>query len=84
MTISDFVAAQELGVRDSFHEHPAPGNEHFAAFPEFAQLAADGKFSVPIARTLPLDQWRYAREISLSGHPRGKLLLLPGNPPPHA
>ena len=47
--------------------------------PEFAQLAAAGRFTVPIARTFPLEEWRTALEISLSGHARGKLLLLPGD-----
>ncbi|MEV0408700.1 zinc-binding dehydrogenase, partial [Actinoallomurus sp. NPDC050550] len=46
---------------------------------EYAQRAADGRFTVPIARTFPLDDWRTALEISLSGHPRGKLVLLPAN-----
>lgn len=77
LTISDFEAAQELGVRDSFHEDPATRSERFDPFPEFAQLAADGRFTVPIARTFPLEGWRTALEISLTGHPRGKLLLLP-------
>jgi NADPH:quinone reductase-like Zn-dependent oxidoreductase len=77
LTISDFEAAQELGVRDSFHEDPTTRSERFDAFPEFAQLAADGRFTVPIARTFPLEDWRTALEISLTGHPRGKLLLLP-------
>ncbi|WP_375488634.1 NADP-dependent oxidoreductase [uncultured Mycobacterium sp.] len=78
LTISDFEAAQELGVRDTFHEVPVPGNARYAQFPEFAQLAADGKFTVPIAQTFPLEQWRTALETSLTGHARGKLLLLPG------
>jgi NADPH:quinone reductase-like Zn-dependent oxidoreductase len=77
LTISDFQAAQELGVRDSFHEDPATRGERFDHFPEFAQLAAGGRFCVPIARTFPLAGWRTALEISLSGHPHGKLLLLP-------
>ena len=77
LTISDFRAAQELGVRDSFHEDPATRSERFGSFPEFAQLAADGRFAVPIARTFPLADWRTALEISLTGHPHGKLLLLP-------
>jgi NADPH:quinone reductase-like Zn-dependent oxidoreductase len=77
LTISDFAAAQELGVRDSFHEDPATRGERFDPFPEFAQLAADGQFTVPIARTFPLEEWRTALDISLTGHPRGKLLLLP-------
>ena len=77
LTISDFEAAQELGVRDSFHEDPTTRSERFDAFPEFARLAADGRFTVPIARTFPLEDWRTALEISLTGHSRGKLLLLP-------
>jgi hypothetical protein len=31
---------------------------------------------VPVA-TFPLDDWRTAMEVSLSGQARGKLLLLP-------
>jgi NADPH:quinone reductase-like Zn-dependent oxidoreductase len=74
LTVSDFAAAAELGVRDSFHEDHT---QRFDVFPEFAQLAAEGKFTVPIAGTFPLDDWRPAMEISLSGQARGKLLLLP-------
>jgi NADPH:quinone reductase-like Zn-dependent oxidoreductase len=77
MTISDAAAAQELGVRDSFHEDPATRGERFDPFPEFARLAADGTFSVPVAGTFRLEDWRTAMEISLTGHARGKLLLLP-------
>jgi NADPH:quinone reductase-like Zn-dependent oxidoreductase len=77
LTISDVEAAKELGVRDTFHEAPALLSRRFEAFPEFARLAADGRFTVPIARTFPLEDWREALEISLTGHARGKLLLLP-------
>jgi len=77
LTISDVQAAQELGARDTFHEPPSLIGHRFEAFGEFAKLAADGKFSVPIARTFLLEEWRTALEISLSGHARGKLLLRP-------
>ncbi len=77
LTLSDFVAAGELGVRDGSHEDQT---RRLDVFPEFAQLAADRKFTVPIARTFPLEDWRAALEISLSGQARGKLLLLPGTP----
>jgi NADPH:quinone reductase-like Zn-dependent oxidoreductase len=76
LTISDIEAARELGVRDTFHEAPALLGHRFEAFPEFAGLAADGRFTVPIARAFPLEDWRAALEISLTGHARGKLLLL--------
>jgi hypothetical protein len=47
------------------------------ALDEFARHAAAGRFTIPIARTFPLAGWRTALDISLSGHARGKLLLLP-------
>ena len=77
MTISDFDAAAELGVRDSFHEDHYEPFDRPAVFAEFAQLAAAGKFTVPVARTFPLADWHAAMEISLGAQPRGKLLLLP-------
>jgi NADPH:quinone reductase-like Zn-dependent oxidoreductase len=77
LTISDFAEAQELGVRDTFHEDPTTRSERFDPFPEFARLAAEGRFAIPIAATFPLEEWRAAMEISLTGHARGKLLLLP-------
>ena len=79
LTISDFAAAAELGVRDTFHEDRS---NPVAALPEFGQLAADGVFTVPIAATFPLDEWKTALELSQTGHARGKLLLLPGTPGP--
>ena len=79
LTISDFAAAAELGVRDTFHEDRSSRVE---ALPEFGQLAADGAFTVPVAATFPLDEWKAALEISQSGRARGKLLLLPGAPGP--
>ncbi len=74
LTISDFAAARELGVRDSFEDGQT---QRFDVFPEYARLAADGKFTVPVAGTFPLEDWRAALEISLSGRAAGKLLLLP-------
>ncbi|WP_277608006.1 hypothetical protein [Streptomyces boncukensis] len=38
-------------------------------------MAADGHFSIPLAGTYPLEQWREAAELSLSGKPGGKLAL---------
>ena len=67
--------AAELGARDSFHEARPEGLD---ALPEFAQLAANDRFSIPIARAFPLEGWRTALEISQGRHARGKLLLLPG------
>jgi NADPH:quinone reductase-like Zn-dependent oxidoreductase len=44
----------------------------------YAQLAAEGRFSIPIARTFSLEDWREAAEISMSKRAHGKLLLLLG------
>jgi NADPH:quinone reductase-like Zn-dependent oxidoreductase len=55
----------------------AGASDRFDSFPEFAQLAAEGKFAVPVSGTFPLEDWRAAMEVSLAGHARGKLLLLP-------
>lgn len=74
LTIVDFAAAAELGVRDTFGEGQPL---RYDVLGEFAQHAADGTFTVPVARTFALDDWRTALDISQSGHARGKLLLLP-------
>jgi NADPH:quinone reductase-like Zn-dependent oxidoreductase len=74
LTISDVDAAAELGVRDSFHEERT---ERRDVLGKVARRAADGRFTVPVARTFPLDDWRAALDVSQSGHARGKLVLLP-------
>jgi len=73
LTMSDFAAARELGVRFQFGEE---GHEyHNHVLPEYARLAAEGEFSIPLAGIHPLDRWREAAELSLSGKPGGKLVL---------
>lgn len=75
LTISDFTAASELGVRSTFNES---GVEiRYDVLGEYAERAAAGTFSIPIARTFALAEWRSALELSQGGHARGKLLLLP-------
>ncbi len=64
-------AAEALGVRSSFE-----GKMGHHALPEFTALAAAGRFTVPVARTFPLEAWREALEASLSGRAHGKLVLL--------
>lgn len=73
LTLSDFGAAKELGVRFS-----GPGGEgtvRYDVLGEYAQLAAENRFSVPVARTFPLAEWRAAAQLSQSGQPHGKLVL---------
>ena len=74
LTISDFAAAKELGVRSSLGEDPTL---RWDALSGFAQLAAEGKFTVPVNRTFPLEDWRIAVDLSRSQRAHGKLLLLP-------
>ncbi len=74
LTISDFAAAGELGVRSSLGEDPTL---RWDALEGFAQLAAEGKFTVPVNRTFPLEAWRTALELSLDRRANGKLVLVP-------
>ena len=72
VTVSNHgLAAKAMGVRTSFE-----GTLGYPALPEFAALAAEGRFTVPVARTFPLEDWREALEVSLSGRAHGKLMLL--------
>lgn len=64
-------AADALGVRTSFE-----GSLAYGALGEFAGLAAEGRFKVPVARTFPLTDWRSAMELSVTGRAHGKLILV--------
>ena len=73
LTVSNHgPAAEALGVRNSFE-----GGLRYDALAPFAALAAEGRFTVPVARTFPLWQWREAMDVSLGGQAHGKLILLP-------
>jgi NADPH:quinone reductase-like Zn-dependent oxidoreductase len=74
MSIAD-RSGPELGVRGNY-DGGLP--LRYETFGEMAQAAAAGKYTIPIARTFPLAQWREAMEISVSGKAGGKLLLVPG------
>ncbi|MEO7236738.1 MAG: NADP-dependent oxidoreductase [Lapillicoccus sp.] len=54
-----------------------PGTElRTRAWPEVAQLVADGALSLPIERTYPLEQTARAHRDSAAGHTRGKLVVV--------
>ena len=74
LTCVDFDGGAALGIRTSRSEQLT---HRYDLLGEFAQLAAEGRFSIPIARTFALEEWRTAMDSSLSGHAHGKLLLLP-------
>ena len=73
LTVSNHgPVAERLRVRNSFE-----GELRYNVLQDFAKLAAEGRFTVPVARTFPLEDWREALSLSLSGHAHGKLVLLP-------
>ncbi len=74
LTISDFEAASRLGARSSFDED---ATLRYDVLDEFAQLAASGRFTVPVGRRFALEDWRAALEVSQSRQARGKLIILP-------
>ncbi|MFC9220663.1 zinc-binding dehydrogenase, partial [Streptomyces hygroscopicus] len=71
ITIAD-PKAPELGV--TFSGPSAPFGSRLG---EYAHLAADGKLTVRIAQSLPLEDAAKAQELSASGHAAGKLVLRP-------
>ena len=74
VTVSNHGAAADAsGVRNSFE-----GSLGYGALGEFARLAAEGRFKVPVARTFPLSDWRAALSLSLTGHAHGKHMLVLG------
>ena len=76
MTISNHDEARRLGARVNL-DHLAGLAPAATFMPQYAALAADGAFHIPIARTYPLAEWRDAVKLSMSGHPHGKVVLLP-------
>jgi NADPH:quinone reductase-like Zn-dependent oxidoreductase len=76
MTISNHDEARSLGARVNL-DHLAEAAPATSFMPEYASLAAGGEFRIPIASTYPLDEWRDAVALSMSGHPHGKVVLLP-------
>ncbi|HJP78392.1 MAG TPA: NADP-dependent oxidoreductase [Pseudonocardiaceae bacterium] len=65
-------ATEESGARSALTAGARP---RYDVLGEFAQLAAEGSFTVPVARAFPLTQWRTALELSQSRQAHGKLVL---------
>jgi NADPH:quinone reductase-like Zn-dependent oxidoreductase len=76
LTMTDFAAAAALGARSSFGEAMTRRD---GVLTDFARLAAAGRFTIPIARTYPLADWRDALAASVSGQAHGKLVLMVGD-----
>jgi NADPH:quinone reductase-like Zn-dependent oxidoreductase len=72
-TISDFAAAARHGVKTDASAVGASA----AVLAELAQLIADGRLEIPIARTYPLEQVRDAYRELEQRHTLGKIVLHP-------
>ncbi|MDQ1751484.1 MAG: hypothetical protein QOE71_2540 [Pseudonocardiales bacterium] len=73
-TIADMAAVEKYGVKAE--GNAAAGTA--AVIAELAALVADGRLTVPIARTYPLEQVADAFTELEKRHTRGKIVLLPG------
>jgi len=71
-TRAAFVQPRTLDVRFEFDEDALPSYDMLGGY---TQLASERRFTVPVARTFSLEDWRTAAELSQSGRARGKLVL---------
>jgi NADPH:quinone reductase-like Zn-dependent oxidoreductase len=78
VTISNHEEARALGARVNLDELGAGLTPVPVLLPQYAALAAQGSFRLPIAQAYPLEKWRDAVDLSLSGNPHGKVVLVPG------
>lgn len=78
MTISNHDEARALGARVNIDELRPGLTPLTALLSEYAARAAQGAFRLPIAESYPFERWRDAVQLSLSGNPHGKVVLLPG------
>ena len=73
MSFSDFDEGG-LGVRTTGREK---GVVHrYDVLDQYAQLAAEGGFTIPISQTFPLQDWRKALDLSINQRAHGKLVLM--------
>jgi NADPH:quinone reductase-like Zn-dependent oxidoreductase len=73
MSFADFDQ-DGLGVRTTGREKGVV--IRYDVLGHYAQLAAEGRFTIPIARTFALEDWREALDLSLNKRAHGKLVLL--------
>jgi len=73
MSFSDFDEGG-LGVRTTGREKGVVHRHD--VLPQYAQLCAEGRFTIPIARTFALEDWPKALDLSLNNRAHGKLVLL--------
>ncbi len=76
MTISNHDEARGAGARVNL-DHLAHAAPAASFLPAYAARAATGRFRIPIAASYPLTQWRDGVELLISGHPHGKVIVVP-------
>ena len=77
VTIAAAARAQRDGTLAIGGMTPASAAFRAQARPRLIAMAADGRLVVPVARTFALDAAPEALAVLQSGHPGGKLALLP-------
>jgi NADPH:quinone reductase-like Zn-dependent oxidoreductase len=76
VSIADFQNAPGLGVR--LTSGGVGESRAWHALEEAAELAAGGRFTLPVERAFPFSEAADAHRTSEAGHVRGKLVLVPG------
>jgi NADPH:quinone reductase-like Zn-dependent oxidoreductase len=77
VTIAAMGRAGEAGIKSVGGSTPESAAFRDQARPRLVQLAADGDLVVPVARTFPLAEAKDALRLLATGHPGGKLALIP-------
>jgi NADPH:quinone reductase-like Zn-dependent oxidoreductase len=77
VTIAASGRAEQEGFRHVGGGSPASAEFRDGVRARLIQLAAEGSLVVPVARTYPLAEAREAVELLRTGHPGGKLALIP-------
>ena len=77
VSIAAFGRAAQEGYRVIGGTMPASAAFRAAVRARLVQLAGAGDLVVPVARTFPLTEAREALQLLASGHPGGKLALIP-------
>jgi len=80
LTVADVEGAARTGARTGAENIRSEGGFRLRwnVLGDYGRLAAEGRFSIPVAQTFALEDWRDALDISLAGRARGKLILLTG------
>ncbi|PRB15501.1 NADP-dependent oxidoreductase [Microbacterium sp. MYb62] len=77
VTIAASARAASDGILAIAGSQPASARFRDGARSELIALAQNGDLVVPVARTFPLDQAPVAHRLLATGHPGGKLALIP-------